>query len=126
VLNQLDPDQLKRILNEADAALPDPVAVEPNLARASMLLNNTAMGMQGRGQEVLGNFQLLLQNAGWVGPALADVQQPLRNLSVGLRDSYNMLARAAIWDNPETIKQTGYLLDRFQAFLDTRGPDIKV
>ncbi|MCV7205074.1 MCE family protein [Mycolicibacterium peregrinum] len=126
VLNQLDPEQLKRILGEADAALPDPVAVEPNLSRASMLLNSTAKGMHGRGQEVLGNFQTLLQNAGWVGPALADVQHPLRGLGEGLRDSYNMLARAAIWDNPETIKQTGYLLDRIQHFLDDRGSDIKV
>lgn len=126
VLNQLDPDQLKRVLNEADAALPDPVAVAPNLARASMLLNNTAMGMQGRGQEVLDNFQVLLQNAGWVGPALADVQQPLRRLGVGLREAYNQLARAAIWDNPENIQKTGHLLDRVQGFLDTRGSDIKV
>lgn len=126
VLNQLDPDQLKRILNEADAALPDPVAVAPNLARTSMLLNNTAKGMQGRGQEVLDNFQVLLQNAGWVGPALADVQQPLRRLGVGLREAYNQLARAAVWDNPENIQKTGNLLDRFQTFLDDRGPDVKV
>lgn len=40
VLNQMDPDQLKRILDEADAGLPDPGKVLPNLSRASLLTRN--------------------------------------------------------------------------------------
>ncbi len=77
VLNQLDPGQLKRTLAEADAALPDPQQVLPNLARASLLLRNMTEGMDGRGQEVLDNAQALLQNAGWVGgPTLTEMGGP--------------------------------------------------
>jgi phospholipid/cholesterol/gamma-HCH transport system substrate-binding protein len=80
VLNQLDPGQLKRIVNEADAALPNPDSVLPNLRHASVLLRNTAADMDGRGQEVLANMQTLLQNADWLGPTLADLGPHIREL----------------------------------------------
>lgn len=126
VLNQLDPGALKRIVGEMDSGLPDPVAVLPNLARTSVLLQNTVTGMRGRGQEVLDNFQVLLQNAGWVGPVLADLGPELRSMIEHYRDTYNMLQRVVLWDNPSNLNLDGQLLARVQKFLDDRGPDIKV
>ena len=64
VLNQLDPQQLSRVVSEADAGLPDPAVVLPNLARASLLLHNTTADFKGQGRELLDNFQVLLQKCG--------------------------------------------------------------
>ena len=50
ILHQLDPDALARIIAESDAALPDPVAVLPNLSRAATLFNNMLNGMNGEGR----------------------------------------------------------------------------
>jgi hypothetical protein len=126
VLNQADPDALKRIVGEADVALPDPNAVLPNLSRTSMLLRNVAADMHGRGSALLDNFQTLLQNAGWVGPLLAKLGPGVRN--VGL---YGDLALAGIqlfpyWGAPAVDKNFNALFDRIQKLLDTNGGDLKV
>ena len=126
VLNQFDPEQLKRILNEADAALPAPEQVLPNLARASMLLRNEAKGMHGRGQEVLDNFQTLLRNAGWVGPVLAELAEPVQEAGFGVANTYQAMMHTIEWNNPRDMELFGDYLNRIQAFLDARGPDIKV
>jgi phospholipid/cholesterol/gamma-HCH transport system substrate-binding protein len=126
VLNQMDPDQLKRILGEADAALPSPDQVLPNLSRASMLTRNMVVSMNGRGQEVLDNFQTLLRNAGWVGPALADIGPPLRASGEGVSGTWNGMMNTIGWNNPTNMLLFQKFLDRIQNFLDTRGPDLKV
>ncbi|MEZ0365785.1 MlaD family protein [Mycobacterium sp. pUA109] len=126
VLNQLDPEELKRILSEADAALPAPAQVLPNLARSSMLLRAQVMGMQGRGQEVVGNFQTLLQNAGWVGPKLADSVSPTWYAGLGIAGTYQGMMHTIHWNNPRDMQLFGDFLDRVQNFLDSRGPDLKV
>jgi virulence factor Mce-like protein len=126
VLNQMDPEQLKRIVNEADAGLPNPGQVLPNLARASLLARNMVAGMDGKGQEVLDNFQTLLQNADWVGPKLADLSGPLREAGANASFMFNGMMNLTVWDNPKNIKLFGDFLGRIQRFLDDRGPDIKV
>jgi phospholipid/cholesterol/gamma-HCH transport system substrate-binding protein len=126
VLNQLDPDQLKRILGEADAALPAPEQVLPNLAHASTLLRSQATSMHGRGQEVIDNFQALLRNAGWVGPLLGDLVSPVRAAGVGVAGTYQGMMHTLEWNNPRDMALFGDYLDRIQAFLDTRAPDLKV
>ena len=62
-LNQLDPGRLHNVVNQADAALPDPYTVLPNLERAGKVLNNTTVGLNGRGGQALENLQSLLANA---------------------------------------------------------------
>ncbi|BCO60202.1 MULTISPECIES: MlaD family protein [Mycobacterium avium complex (MAC)] len=126
VLNQLDPVMLKRILGEADAALPAPEQVLPNLARASTLLRNQATGMQGRGQQVLDNMQTLLRNAGWVGPLLGDLAEPVRSAGLGIAGTDQAMMHVVTWNNPRNIELFGQFLDRIQTFLDTRAPDLKV
>ena len=126
VLNQLDPDQLKRTLGEADAALPDPERVLPNLARASVLLRNMADSMNGRGQEVLDNSQTLLSNAGWVGPTLAELGPSVRAAGKGVSGTFVGMMRTVVSDNPANILLFQQFLARIQQFLDTRGPDVKV
>jgi phospholipid/cholesterol/gamma-HCH transport system substrate-binding protein len=127
VLNQMDPDQLKRLVNETDQALPPEDAVLPNLTRASILLRDTATGMQGRGSDMIANFQTLLQNAGFVGPVLSEMSpallatgQPLNRLFLA---AYHVVTDTGA---PESILNFGRLLARVQNFLDTRAPDIKV
>lgn len=126
VLNQLDPDQLKRILSEADTALADPQQVLPNLSRTSLLLRNQATSMQGRGQEVIDNFQMLLRNAGWVGPVLADLASPVLAVGKGTGGTYDGFIHIVAWNNPRNVELFAKLLGRVQAFLDTRAGDIKV
>ncbi|OMC34273.1 mammalian cell entry protein, partial [Mycolicibacterium fortuitum] len=126
VLNQMEPEQLKRIVNEADIGLPDPGQVLPNLARASLLSRNMMAGMDGQGQAVLRDFQTLLENAGWVGPKLADSAQPLHEAGKNVSVMFTGMMNTTVWDNPNNMKLFGRFLDRIQRLLDERGPDIKV
>jgi virulence factor Mce-like protein len=126
VLNQLDPGSLERTVNEADQALPDPDRVLPNLVRASQLLRSMTVSMDGRGQEVLANFQTLLQNADWVGPTLADIAPQARAAGDGIADTFRGMMTTIAWNNPENMDLFGKFLARIQAFLDSRGPDVKV
>lgn len=127
VLDQLDPSQLNRLVQEADRAFPSPATVLPNLTRASTLLRNTVKSMHGRGSEVLANFQTLLQNAGFVGPILAVLAPLLQDLGSSLGGLFHGLFRAASFVGaPESLRNIGRLLARIQAFLDNRAPDLKV
>lgn len=125
-LNQMDSTKLKRILAEADAALPDPDRVLPNISRASMLTRNLVAGMNGRGQVVLDNFQSLLQNAGWVGPALSDIGPQVRASGEYIARVWVGMMNTIAWNNPVNMKLFQKFLDRIQNLLDTRGPDLKV
>lgn len=126
VMNQLDPDQLKRIVNEADAALPDPAAVLPNLARTSLLLRNTTADMNGRGQAVLGNMQTLLRNADWLGPTLAELTDPVAELGPRIHETYAAAMRVTRINGPQGLRLFQAFIERIQKFLDERAPDLKV
>jgi phospholipid/cholesterol/gamma-HCH transport system substrate-binding protein len=126
VLNQLDPGQLERIVGEADAALPDPGRVLPNLSRASVLTRNMVVGTNGDWQEVLDNFQTLLRNAGWVGPNLAEQSPSVRAAGGSLSRVTTAMMNTVVWDNPKNIRLFQEFLNRIQNFLDTRASDIKV
>lgn len=126
VLNQLDPNELKRILGEADAALPATAQVLPNLVRSSTLLRGQVTGLQGRGQVVVDNFQTLLQNAGWVGPKLAESVAPVRYAGLGVAGTYQGMMHTIHWNNPRDMQLFGDFLQRVQNFLDSRGPDLRV
>jgi phospholipid/cholesterol/gamma-HCH transport system substrate-binding protein len=126
VLNQLGPDELKRIVDEADSALPDPERVLPNLARTSLLLRNTTTDMGGRGQVLLANLQTLLQNASWLGPTLADLVPHIQEFGPTLRSTYRNAGEVVAANNPHNVKLVETLLGRVQRFLDDRAPDIKV
>lgn len=127
VLDQMDPQQLNGIVDEADQAFPKPEAVLPNIARASTLLRNTVNGMNGTGAQMLANFQTLLQNAGFVGsdlskiaPALLEFGTPLNKLFVA---AYHVVVDTG---SPEGIRNFGRFIARIQGFLDTRAPDLKL
>lgn len=126
VLDQMDPEQLKRILNETDAALPDPQVVLPNLVRASRLARNMVTGLDGDGAEVLENFQTLLQNAHWVGPKLAEAGAPVREAGVNINRVWHGMMHTVAWNNPENMQLFQKFLDRIQKLLDDRGGDLKV
>jgi phospholipid/cholesterol/gamma-HCH transport system substrate-binding protein len=127
VLNQLDPKQLGRVVAEADAGLPDPTVVLPNLSRTSLLLRNTVADFNGQGRQALDNFQVLLRNAGFVGPALADAARGIRDLGPPVRviwdDGY---ANVGLGLRPSDVLTFAAFLTRIQKFLDDRGPDLRV
>jgi virulence factor Mce-like protein len=126
VLNQTDPDALKRVINQVDTALPDPNSVLPNISRTSMLMRNVAADMNGRGKALLDNFQTLLQNAGWVGPVLADVAPDVQSIG---QNAGLMFAAYQLYEPegaPDTYVQFNRFLDRIQRLLDTNGGDLKV
>ena len=127
VLNQMDPGQLSRVVSEADAGLPNPDAVLPNLSRASLLLRNTTADFNGIGRELLDNFQVLLQNANFVGPALAASAPKLWDTGPAI----NVLSNTAfetflIGLRPIDLYQFGGFLQRIQKLLDDRAIDLKV
>jgi virulence factor Mce-like protein len=126
LLNQLDPDALERIIGEADAALPDPNSVLPNLAHASELLRNTASDMHGQGRVLLSNFETLLQNAGWVGPVLASTAPKLSDSADKASQVLQGFSVGALEIHPDGMKKFGFFLDRVKKLLDANGGDLKV
>jgi phospholipid/cholesterol/gamma-HCH transport system substrate-binding protein len=125
--NQLDPGQLEHVIAEADTALPDPYVVLPNLQRASLLLRNTTKDMHGAGRTALDNAQSLLENAGFVGPALADSAGPVRIIGPGIRQLWNNFTNIIVRTrSPGSLYVFGKLLQRIQQLLDDRAPDIRV
>jgi phospholipid/cholesterol/gamma-HCH transport system substrate-binding protein len=126
VLKQMDPNALERIITEADTALPDPTTVLPNLSRASVLLNNTVRDMNGRGRLLLGNFQALLENAGWVNPALTGLTPPVREIGKGIQDYFKHLPMIMPRGEPGNVSNLNKLVGRIQNLLDDRGGDLKV
>lgn len=126
VLNQADPSALKRVVNEVDTALPNANSVLPNLSRASMLLRNVAADMHGRGRDLLDNFQTLLQNAGWLGPLLADLTPVLPPVGMYTGNIFADLTLFTGIDGHVQIRLINRYLDRIQRFLDANGGDLKV
>lgn len=126
VLNQADPDALKRIVGEVDVALPNPNSTLPNLSRASVLVRNVAADMHGRGQDLLDNFQTLLQNAGWLGPLLADLTPSLPPIGKHTENIVGALPVTRHYGGPQFIANLNKYLDRIQKFLDDNGGDFKV
>lgn len=127
MLNQLDPGQLENVIKEADAGLPDPYAVLPNLERASNLLRNTTAGLNGHGKMALENLQSLLENAGFVGSLLADAAPYVRELGPYVHDLWDYGASINLrLDSPGNVYIIGKFIQRIQKLLDDRAPDIRV
>jgi virulence factor Mce-like protein len=127
VLNQLDPSQLENVVNEADAAMPDPYTVLPNLERASQVLHNTTAGLNGRGRQALENLQSLLEHAGFVGSLLVDAAPTVKALGPGIRDIWHDGTNINLVTNsPGSVYVFGKFLQRIQTLLDDRGSDIRV
>jgi phospholipid/cholesterol/gamma-HCH transport system substrate-binding protein len=127
MLNQLDPNQLKRVIGEADTGLPDPYSVLPNLKRASVLLRNTTADLNGRGKTVLENSQSLLENAGFVGPALAETIPAVQVLGPELQAEWNnAMTVPTRLPAPSSVYVLGKFVQRIQRLLDDRAPDIRV
>lgn len=127
VLNQLDPDALRRIVGESDTALPDANSVLPNLTHTSKLLRNTAADMHGHGQELLDNFQTLLRNATWVGPVLATMTPLAADLGGVVGSLYSAFSYMNfVGPGPQGLYNLDRLLARIQALLDNNGGDLKV
>lgn len=126
VLNQLEPGHLKRIVTEADSALPDPNSVLPNLSHTSILLRNTAADMHGRGRAVIDNFQILLRNAGFVGPALASMTPYMSVIGHDAQKVWADMVQNIYNGGPEVTLNFKRFLDRIQRLLDNNGGDLKV
>ncbi|MGV0794488.1 MlaD family protein [Mycolicibacterium sp. XJ1819] len=126
VLGQLDVGALERIIGELDSALPDPVAVLPNLSRTSTLVRNAAADMRGRGRVLLDNFQAVLVRAEWVGPVLEGLTPSLVETFKWSQDMFKGIPAFLHRGEPENINNLNNLVARIQAFLDTSGGDLKL
>ncbi len=126
VLKQLDSGSLQRITAEADTALPPPNTVLPNLSRTSSLLRNTAADLHGRGRELLDNVQVLLGNAGWLGPVLADLTPMVDTFNPHLRSLFSTFPAAVDLGAPEIYYKLDAFLARIQKLLDDNGGDLRV
>lgn len=126
VLDQLDPDALKRIIAESNTALPDPNVVLPNISRTGALFNNMLNGLNGEGRVLLGNFQTLLVNAEWVNPDLTSITPYVTKTGVYWQDFFKHLPILFGERSPENFTNLNNLLTRVQRLLDERGGDLKV
>lgn len=127
-LNQLDPGRLHNVVNQADAALPEPYTVLPNLERAGKVLHNTTAGLNGRGRQALENLQSLLENAGFVGQMLSEPAPALKEMGGNLLPkTWEVAADNALHtEMPKTVYVFGKFVQRIQQFLDDRGADLRV
>jgi phospholipid/cholesterol/gamma-HCH transport system substrate-binding protein len=126
-LKELDPGQLQNVINQADAALPDPYTVLPNLERAGKVLHNTTTGLNGQGRRALENLQSLLEHAGFVGSLLAQPAPSLKELGPQIAKMWNAgLDFTLRNDMPGSVYVFGKFMQRLQQFLDDRGPDLRV
>lgn len=126
VLDQMDPEALARIIGESDSALPDPVAVLPNLSRASNVFNNMLNGLNGEGRVLLSNFGTLIQNSDWVNPDLTTFTPIAKKTGINFQDFYKHLPLLLSPNQPEDIALLNNLVARIQALLDVNGGDLKV
>lgn len=125
VLNQLDPQQLSRVVGEFDAGLPDPTRVLPNLEHASLLLRNTTADFKGQGRELLDNFQVLLQNAEFVGPQLAAGAEPIKALGPAIASTFNNFTIIPFAASPALISGISGFIYRLQNLLNNRSIDLR-
>jgi phospholipid/cholesterol/gamma-HCH transport system substrate-binding protein len=126
VLNQLDPGALDRIINETDTALPNPTTVLPNLSHAATLLRNTAATMNGKGRDLLDNFQALFRNADFVGPVLAFNAPYITRISHYIADATSCVIEGYNTGGPQTIKNFAHFVARIEHLLDHSSGDIKI
>lgn len=126
VLRQLDPAALQRIVTEADQALPDPTSVLPNLQRASVLVRNVATHLDGKGQQLLDNFQTLLRNAQWLGPVLASYPPSIWKIGVNIGGSLSYVNDIVDIGSPQALKNFHTYMTRIEGFMDHRSGDMKV
>lgn len=127
ILDQLEPVRLARITNELDNALPAAESTLPNLTRTSLLLLSAVQSMNGQGSALLENLQTLLRNAGFAGPGLAQITQPLNEAEPEITGLLQEAERVVLTTgSPEAMRNIGRLLARVQEFLDQRAPDLKV
>lgn len=126
LLDQADPDALKRVVNEADAALPDPNTVLPNLSRTGVLVRNMVSDLNGRGGDLLDNFQTLLRNAQWVGPLLADVAPGMGATGHNVAETISSSRLTLVQGAPGILRDFAKFLDRIQRLLDNNAGDFQV
>lgn len=126
LLNQTDPGSLRRIVNEADTAMPDPNLVLPNLSRTATLFRNTALSMHGRGRDLLDNFDTLLRNASWVGPLLADMAPGVGQTGYNVAQTLSSARLTLVQGAPGILVDFTKFLDRIQRLLDNNSSDLKL
>jgi ABC-type transporter Mla subunit MlaD len=126
ILHQMDPDALARIIAESDAALPDPVAVLPNLSRTATMFNNMLNGLNGEGRALLSNFQTLIRNSEWVNPDLTAITPAVTDIGIAGQDFSKHLPVLLNRNQPENVSNLNNLVARIQGLLDTSGGDLKV
>jgi hypothetical protein len=126
VLDQLEPGAVKRIISEADTALPHPNVALPNLAHASTAFNNMLNGLNGEGRVLLGNFQALLKDAEWVNPDLTVITPHLLGIGIWIQDFFKALPTLFERGQPEGFLNVKSLVARVQTLLDERGGDLKI
>lgn len=126
ILNQLEPGALQRIIDEANAAFPDPVAALPNLSRASTLFNNMLNGLNGEGRALLDNFGTLIRNSEWINPDLTAFTPSVQTAGMYWQDWFKHIPILVSRDNPDGVIAFNNLVARFQGLLDISGGDLKV
>ena len=98
----------------------------PNLANASVLLRNMTRDLKGQGKEMLANLQVLLQNASFVGPAIAESSDPVRQMGPPIHMIWNSSAELMLLNRAGDVMTFSALLQRIQKLLDDRGPDLRI
>jgi len=126
LLNQADPEALKRIVNETGTALPDVNTVLPELSRTAVLFRNVVSDMHGRGRDLLDNFQTLLTNAGWVGPLLADMAPGIGQTGYNVGQTISSARLTTVQGAPGILVDFSKFLDRIQRLLDNNSGDLRI
>jgi hypothetical protein len=82
--------------------------------------------MHGRGRDLLDNFQTLLQNAGWVGPVLAELAPEIHTIGQDTGTLFAAIPVGLPLGAPHIMFEFNMLFDRIQKLLDDNGGDFRV
>ncbi|MBH0781020.1 MlaD family protein [Nocardia bovistercoris] len=126
LLEQVEPDRVRRIFETVDTALPDDPWVLGDLSRAGELLAGMLIQQSTNLTTVLSGMQPILRGTGTVPGDLASATPILGDFGSGFRDLLAGISFAASFGPLKDGIEfgAGPLLDQLQAFLDDTAADL--
>lgn len=126
-VDQLDPAVVGSLVDTLATAMAGTENVVPELARGGDLLAASIMSRSPRIAELLRNFQYVVGDIGWAGPATSAAAPQFVRLSRAITDLTEAIGRATIDDPQRYLRDDGLVpfLERLNTVLGEIGPELR-